>query len=119
MATYLEYMEKARQLPGIFAKMGSGSEEFSSTDGAPMSGWPIAGLPFDQYEGADWRHDIRVLVDTTGGLWLYTRYQHYEDDGTSIYRERFLEAVDANSLYRWDQAGWVLFTKVISALERF
>ena len=89
MATYLEYMEKARQLPGIFATMGSGSEEFSSTDGAPMSGWPIAGLPFDQYEGADWRHDIRVMVDTTGGLWLYTRYQHYGMTGRQSIESAF------------------------------
>ena len=60
-----------------------------------------------------------MLVDTDGRLWLHTRYQHYEDHGTTSYRRRFLVPVSAANLYRWDVANWELFARLEKALERF
>lgn len=119
MATYAQMMQKVATLPSILTRMGANLERFSATSGPTYQGWALTGRPFDNYDGADWRHDLRLMVDTEGHLWQYERYQHYEDDGTATYRERFLAPVSAGDIQRWDSQGWEMLPKLEAALSRF
>jgi hypothetical protein len=103
---YLKLVEDARSLPASFTAMGTRVETFdTTTDGPTITGWHICQFASGKTP-SDWTNEFHLLVDQSGGLWELSRSQHYDDEGTGVYRYRSLRQVNAEQLRVWDTHGW-------------
>ncbi len=113
---YLKLIEEARGLPASFTAMGTRIESFDSTDEGPtVTGWHICEFANGKTP-SDWTNEFHLVVDQSGELWELFRSQHYDDQGTSLYRHRSLRQVNAEQLRVWNTHGWN-FAKIRESIE--
>ena len=116
--TYLKMIEDAKALPAIFDKMGTRAQRLDSDDGRQaITGWFICLVGRFGPSPSGWMNEFHLVVDEAGDLWEFRRSQHYEDEGTTIYRVRNLERVDGEWLRRWDAPKSEYFAEIKRSFE--